>query len=299
MAPEKTVPQKHSAELRDAPRPNGLAIRKDLKDHWETFPDRWCSTLKGGGVEWDGRRAVSELKRKDWFNFLTLKKRPEQEEKPGNYSSWQAENLMDRMVEELKAYQKEALGKLVKEEYDEIDRFLKAQIRGVQKKEGRTKVLRLKTLLRMERWQIETKREELKKLKLERQNWQHPGIWEEFWPKIRRKNLVPRKIELDTRLQVELGKMLADYLRPEDKRERVSMDTIARLILLTYFVAGFAYVDESVDESKGPGVKTRATERVLSIRKIRDNLRYAGLHNAKNFRRTDQRRVRRSRMRRA
>jgi hypothetical protein len=113
-------------------------------------------------------------------------------------------------------------------------------------------------------------------LKEERRNW-HVGVWQQLWPEIPRKNLVSRKIELDTRLQVELGKMLADYLRPEDRHERVSLETIARLILLAYRVGGLAYKDES-------GTRLNSTNRNLTVRNIRDNLGCAGIEKAENFR---------------
>jgi hypothetical protein len=110
-----------------------------------------------------------------------------------------------------------------------------------------------------------------------RRDW-HFGLRQRLWPKeLRRKNLVARKIELDTRLQLEMAKMFTEYLRPKSKRNRVSLETIARLIFLAYRVGGLTYEDES-------GTHVYGTERNLTVRNIRENLRNAGLQRAVNFR---------------
>jgi hypothetical protein len=63
------------------------------------------------------------------------------------------------------------------------------------------------------------------------------GYWEEIvWPKVRRRNVVTRKLQLDTRLQIEVGKVLAFYLRENG----ISLETIARLILLAYWAANLS-----------------------------------------------------------
>jgi hypothetical protein len=179
-------------------------------------------------------------------------------------------------VEEMKEHRKEAVGRLAKEYFDEVDKFLSSMTGKIQKKEDRTAVPRLKTLLSELRKEVERTQKTVGRLRQERRDW-HFGVWQHLWPEIPRKNLVSRKIELDTRLQVELGKMLADYLRPEDQRERVSMETIARLIFLAYRVGGFTYEDASRTHVFG-------TRRNLTVRNIRDNLRYAGIEKAESFR---------------
>ena len=110
----------------------------------------------------------------------------------------------------------------------------------------------------------------------EMRNWRH-GIWQEFWPEVPRMNLVSRRIDLDTRLQVELGKILSDYLREGDEDERVSLETIARLVLLAYYVGRLIYQDNE-------GVEVSLTGRIPTVRTIRDKLRYARLHRAESFR---------------
>jgi hypothetical protein len=68
--------------------------------------------------------------------------------------------------------------------------------------------------------------------------------------------------------------MLADYLRPEG----ITLETIARLILLAYWAGGLCGMDGEV-------VRTSYTNRELKERNIRDNLRGIKLHKAASFKR--------------
>jgi hypothetical protein len=126
-------------------------------------------------------------------------------------------------------------------------------------------------LLKELRKKVERTRKAAGWLRKEKKN-RHVGVWQQVWPKIPRRNLVSRRIELDTRLQVELGKMLADYLRPEG----ISLETIARLILLAYWAGGLSEMDGDV-------IRTTYTGRELKVRNIRENLRESRLHKARNF----------------
>jgi len=123
---------------------------------------------------------------------------------------------------------------------------------------------------------IERKRDTALWLKERKRNSHYGGIWQHMWPEVPRKSFVSRRIELDTRLQVELGKQLAFYLRPLG----VSLETIARLVLLAYLVGELA----SEEKTEKARIRTHFTGRILTVRNIRDNLRYAGLHKAEMFR---------------
>ena len=142
------------------------------------------------------------------------------------------------------------------------------------------------------------------------------GFWVEMiWRDIPSRNVVARTIELDTRLQVELGKVLIFYLRGK----KVSLLTIARLILLAYWagdLSGLGEIPIKVSKKKGKkegeeegtevsevpqevsqqeggeekgtatstptvtATKAIYTGRPLKVRNIHDNLREAGLHKA-------------------
>lgn len=130
----------------------------------------------------------------------------------------------------------------------------------------------LKSLLKNLRMEIERKQKGVGERKKSRKN-RHPGIWRQLWPEIKRNNLVSRKIELDTRLQVELGKKFSDYLRPDGVR----LETIARLILLAYWAGELC-------EMEGEVTRTLYTNRELTVRNIREKLREKGLHKAESFR---------------
>jgi hypothetical protein len=249
--------------LRKASQRKGAAIRKKDPLEFEEFLKEWRLRLRVKGERWGGPCAVAELQRKKMFNFLLCKKRSE--------IYWQAEDLLSRIVDEMKAYRKEASGRLVKEHYDDIDEFLKKDSIRIKRQEERTTIQELKSLLKYLRKKVERTRKTARRLKKGKKDWPF-GVWRLLWPEIPRKNLVSRKIELDTRLQVELGKMFADYLRPEG----VKLETIARLILLAYLVGGLSGMDGKV-------IRTIYTDRVLKVRNIRENLRDAGLHLANSF----------------
>ena len=258
---------------------NGVANRKKKdppKDplEFEEFSTRWRNGLRAQSVVWEGRRAVAELQRKKMYKFLLCEQ-----------AEYHAKILIDRIVEEMKAYRKEAQGRLAKEHFDNVDEFLSREIERIRKKEDKTTVPSLKAALARLKRHAERARKTVGTLKQQKRDW-HFGEWRHFWPKkLLRRNLVSRRIELDTRLQVELGKMLADYLRPKERGERVSLETISRLILLAYLAGGLAG-----EEKKTGMIRTYYTDHVLTVRNIRDNLRYAKLHKAKSFRNRPKRR---------
>lgn len=105
------------------------------------------------------------------------------------------------------------------------------------------------------------------------------GIWEELWPKQPFKYPGKRLIELDTTLQVQLGKILATFLR----QSSVSLATLSRLIVLVYWVSDLARPWPG-----GEGVlRIRSTERKLTVKNVHDNLIEAELEKAKAFGKKD------------
>ena len=254
-------------ELRNPSEKYGAANRKKDPLEFEEFLVRWRSELRRQSVDWDGRRAVAELKRKKMYEFLGCYKKSDTE--------WLAEDLLIRILDEMQRYRRETVDRLEKEYFDRADEFLRSMQGKIQEKEDETALPGLKALLSSLRKKVERTRTTVGKLMRDRSDW-HFGVWQQLWPEIPRKNLVSRKIELDTRLQRELGKKLADYLRTGKRRERVSWETIARLILLAYRVGELTYDDES-------GTNIHSTGHKLIVRNIRENLRNGGLHKAATF----------------
>lgn len=234
----------------------------------DEFVTRWRSELKKGDVVWGGRFAVSELRRKGIYDFLV-----------GNGKSgtgWQSQDLCERIVDEISDYLSEAKS-LTKSRFDKIDAFLQSLAEKVRKHEEKAADSTIKALLKRLQKDVEKYQRSAERLRQERRDW-HFGAWKSLWPEVPRKNLVVRRIDLDTRLQVEVFKVLADYLGPEEGRKRVNLETIARLVLLVYLAAGLAHENETgIIVAHATGVK-------VSVRNIRENVRNAGLHKAKGFR---------------
>src|ERR1039458_2581255 len=123
-------------ELRTASHKNGVANRKKKdppKDplEFKEFLFRWRNGLRAQSVVWEGRRAVAELKRKKMYEFLLCETKS---------ATWQADHLLCRMVDEMKAYRTEATRGLAREHFDNVDEFLSREIERIRKKEDKTTV---------------------------------------------------------------------------------------------------------------------------------------------------------------
>jgi hypothetical protein len=255
--------QADSTKLRNASEKRGAETRKKDPLELEEFLKEWRFQLRTKGTEWEEPLAVAQLQRKKMFEFLLSEEKSE--------TKWQAEDLFGRILDEMKSYRQEAMGRLIKEHYDDLDEFLNGLIRKIQTKEENVRIAELKSLLKDLRKTVERTRKMAGWLRKNRRN-RHFGVWQHRWPEMLRNNLVSGKFELDKRLQIELGKMLADYLRPEG----ISLETIARLILLAYWAGGLS-------EMIGDEIRTTYTGRELKVRNIRDNLRGIELHKAASF----------------
>jgi hypothetical protein len=115
----------------------------------------------------------------------------------------------------MKSYREEARGRLIKEHFSGVDSFLGGLTERIQKKVERNDIRELKSLLKDLRREVARTQKKVGLQKERKTDW-HRGVWHHRWPKILRNNLVSRKIDLDSRLQIELGKMFADYLRPKN-----------------------------------------------------------------------------------
>jgi hypothetical protein len=265
---EQTIP----TELRNASDKKRLEIRKKNRLELQEFLKVWRFQLRTKGTGWEEPLAVTELERKEMFAFLLCEKR--------SATEWQAEDLFSRILDEIRSYREEARGRLINEHFDAVDTFLSGLIEKIQKKVKNTSLRELKSLFKDLKKEVEQTQKAVGWLRKRKADW-HFGVWQHRWPKILRKNLVSRRIELDTRLQVELGRIFADYLRPD-----ITLETIARLILLAYSAGRLSGLD-------GEDTRTILTNRVLEVRNIRDNLREAGLQDAASFKKKRRRHERR------
>jgi hypothetical protein len=252
-----------AAALRSAPEKKGVGIRKGDPLDLENFVTRWRDELMNRGAAWDGARAVAELEKKGVYEFLSGESK--------SAPKWQANDLLRRVVEEMVYYRTEVTGRRAAEYFDDFDEFLRRVITKIQKQEAKASISSLKSLLKGLRAQAERTIKTAASLKLEEKN-RNFGVWQHLWPRLPRNNLVSKKRELDSRLQIELGKKFADYLRQAD----VSLETIARLIYLAYWIGGFcSQVEDGTVKTPAGGI--------LKVRNIRENLRAAGLHNRAAF----------------
>ena len=211
--------------LRNAPNKQTGAIRNE-KLGYNAFLAKWRNGLHGRGVEWEGRIAVAELKRNEAFEFLLG---------DGKWAhNRQTQHLFRKMFHEIKVYREEAQSRPIKQHIDEVENKLIAIAKKIQKEMDQESIADLKRVYERLRVDIYGKRGRLHALRFlpDRKF----GFWVEMiWRDLPSRNMVARTIELDTRLQVELGKVLGFYLRGKG----VSLRTIARLILLAYWAEAF------------------------------------------------------------
>jgi hypothetical protein len=252
--------QSKKAVLRNAPNKKGVAIRKNDAE-LKAFMEQWRKGLKNQGTAWEGIAAVAELKRKGGFEFLL--------DESGHAHSRATQHLFRRMLHEIQSYKNELSGPLAKERLDKLEDFLGRTATTLQAEDRLAKSREIKEVLRRLRAHINEARGAITWSKL-KQAKMHLGFWQGLlWPEPPRRSLVSRRMELDISLQVELGKVLLFYLR----RTRVSLETVARLILLAYWAGGLS-------EVSGDFSRSRLTGRVLKVRNVRENLRDAKLHEA-------------------
>ena len=247
---EKTAPQ-----LRNAPEKKGIPIRKSAPD-FDAFVKEWKVRLKRKGEDWEGKQAVAELQATDNYEFLL------------HGDSHRFDWLFGQIIEELEVYLKESEDGLVKEHYKSAYKTLRRVSTVIQKEEKSNKVVRLQSLFRRLREYVEKEIPDVD---------YNNGLrkagstsFQQLWPEVPRPTFVERRMDLDSRLQMELGKLFASFLGD------ISMATIARLILLTYRVGGLA-------AKKDGKTHIITTNKIVTVRTIRDKIEAARLHKAQFF----------------
>ena len=234
------MPHARLARLRNAPEIQTGAIRND-KLEFDAFLVKWRNGLNDRGMEWEGRLAVAELKRNDAFEFLLG---------DGKWAhNRQTQHLFRKMFHEIKVYREEAQGRPTKQHIDEVENKLIAIAEKIQKEMDHESIPNLKRVYERVLVNIRGQRGRLHAIRILTPK--KFGFWVEMiWRDLPSRNMVARTIELDTRLQVELGKVLIFYLR----EKKVSLLTIARLILLAYWagdLSGLGEIPVKVSKKKG------------------------------------------------
>jgi hypothetical protein len=278
------MPHAKLAGLRNGSNKSG---EQSVTPDFTAFLAKWRAGLRGSGGEWDGILTLAELKRRDVFKFLLGEGKWEHDR--------QTHHLFRKMFYEIGVYRKEAApGRFAREYLGEGGALLLATAHKFYEEENRVPVEDLKRILKSQ-WQSNIRAAaQVRFLEVEQER--KFGFWEEMiWRDLPKRNVVARKIELDTRLQVELGKVLIFYLR----EKKVSLLTIAHLILLAYWAGNLSEVSEvpqkvAQQEEREEGGSATSTETVtlttaiytrrpLRVRNIYDNLREAGLHKTAIF----------------
>jgi hypothetical protein len=249
--------------LRIAKTREGVGTRKNLSE-FDAFMKEWRDGLKGRGKAWGEIQAVAELKRRGMLEFLMAE--------GGSENGRATRHLFKRMFHEIQSYKKELAGSLLKDRFDRVDKSLRSIAERIQAEERLANDRVIEEILQRLRANVHQARGALTWSKITREKLHFGFSPELLWSEVPKKGLVSRRMELDTRLQVELGKSLLFYLW----QKRVSLETVARLVVLAYWAGGLS-------EISGVFTKSRLTGRVLKVRNIRDNLRRAKLHEAEVF----------------
>jgi hypothetical protein len=263
--------------------------KQSVTPDFAAFLAKWRNGLRGSGAEWDGILALAELKRKDAFKFLLGEGKFEHDRR--------AQHLFRKMFYEIAVYRKEAgPGRFAREYHGESRTLLLATAEKFKQKEDRVPVEGLKRILKMQQQSNIRAASQVRLLEIEQQL--KFGFWEEMiWRDLPKRSVVARKIETDTRLQIELGKVLVFYLTGK----KISLMTIAHLILLAYWAGDLSDVREvsekvsqrahKMEEDSATSTDTVTstttiyTRRPLRVRNIYENLREAGLHQTAIFKR--------------
>jgi hypothetical protein len=232
------------------------------------FLAEWRKALNEPSVDWDGRRAYTELRRKKVWDFV----RCENEWK----DDWRSNDFVFRIHAELGRYREESelwnrkslvTRKALKKEdayLAKLDAGLGARLKKTTISVLRNQLLRVSESVREARLRLKhfaTLREKTKFVT------SPLGGWELLFPEHKSKAFVERGLDLDSRLQLQLGKLMTLYLG----QSRVTLKTICRLIILAYLVSDLAILDDKTDNCR-----TVSTDRQLDLENIHQFLVDAG-----------------------
>lgn len=242
--------------LRNAHNDTGREWTDD--DAYKHFRAKWTNCLKMESRDWDGKKAMGELKSSGAFNFLDDSK------------TWQQSELLGRIFAEIHSYKREVeklLGaSLFQQEIKDVKGFLRQLQQRTEKKRTKMHYAELKRYLAATNQELERAIERLPKTVTlwKRRNTRSPlTIYEQYFPQQKRMWLIARKDALDTRLQMQMAKMFAFYL----SEYACTRQTFARLIVMTYMAADLARIDP-----KTKTLKAFNSDRDLTVHSVADKI---------------------------
>jgi len=234
---------------------------------FQSFLKKWRDAFRAPSVPWDGNRAVRELK-----SARYTRSAPEENARRSILKFVQCEpdygprpwDMLEGIFGEVKDYKSQKLA--WKKESRDAELLLASVGRRIKLRRLKVVDPSMKSVLATTAEMIEQQRLALGSAAKPAQR-SPLGAWERIWGNNERKTDINRGIDLDTRLQVQTAKMLRTFLVKDDG---ISLRTIARLVVLVYYVAGLTY-------EKAGYLWIADSQRRLSWRIVEDKLRSRGI----------------------
>jgi hypothetical protein len=262
----------------------------------QLFLERWKKAV-GNGQDgknritgyWEGKQAYDELKATGFLKAVNLEE-PLWEPDQLKPKDWRAREAIQDICALLRLYHDHA-GKVVElnARYREGDRFLKLMLLRFEKKTQALAGSNLEQTLRECADDIDRHRRKLEEARLTQIDrvWEHPpGVMGRIRIAHTYKKRPVREDHLDTLFQTQLALVLRTYLpkagyvwvpkrlskkarRVFRKKEGISRRTIARLVVLTYIVAGLVRLN------RYRGLQLRYTGDKLRVPNVEQTLKRA------------------------
>jgi hypothetical protein len=216
---------------------------------FKEFLTKWRDAIAHQSRRWEGPQAVNELSREaGYLDFIRC--RPDERLAP----RWMLKGILD----EVEDYRTE--NKIWQKDFRDTELFLAKIGRKVELQGKKVVTDSLKNMLHQVALGIEERRAAIKScLDSNKKGAPLGAVWERFWPRKPRVNIISHRIDLDMRLQLQCAKMFRIFLRA------VSVRTIARLIVLVYWTTGLAI--ETTD-----GLSIVGEKRPITPRNVQDKL---------------------------
>src|SRR5579862_422985 len=223
----------------------------------ESFIRAWRQSFLSPEDVWGGQRVVMALKRHgDCMGFVLCE--PNRGVMP--------REMLRFALAEVRAYEESK--RAWQRESEAAELFLSSIYRQAMRWRAETQDATLKEFLAKMAAEIEKQRRELNRYRTD-SGVLPIGYFEMFWKRFPRADVITRRIDIDTRLQLQLAKIFRTFLRKDDG---VSTITIARMVVLVYKICGLAVEGGSDDQLWLPGGK-----RKITVRNVEEKLRRKGL----------------------
>lgn len=228
---------------------------------FETFVRKWRNAFLAPRPVWEGQRAVAELKRSVITKEPTGERVSTLSFVMGDpVHRWRPNEMLKKVFYEVIDYKKQKVRR--QSEFRQTEELFAGIYRKLTKNASRANDEFVKYVLNNSAKSIERTRVAVRDF--EARTHSPLGIWEELWPNHPRVQRVGRRIDLDSRLQIQVAKMLRIFLIKEDG---VSRRTVARLVVLVYLIAGLA--SERKDRGR---LWIDNSQHLLSVRAVEEKL---------------------------